>query len=113
MSRHDIEFREVDRKRFEEIRDGVKRIETRAAAEKYLSVKEGDELVFRCGDDSFVKRVGRVYRWPSIEAMAEEVPLADVIPSAASMEETRARYASYPGYGEKIRKDGLLGFRLA
>jgi ASC-1-like (ASCH) protein len=107
-----FEFREVDRARFEEVRSGIKQIETRAAKEKYLAIKAGDTVTFVCGSDSFTKTVARVYHWPSAEAMLHEVELKRVMPDLITIEQVNARYASYPGYPELIAKVGLLGFEL-
>lgn len=105
-------FREVDRARFEEVHSGLKQVETRAGTEKYRLIKAGDEIIFKCGDDSFSKKVAKVYHWPSIEAMLAEVPLKNVMPDLDTIEQVRARYASYPNYSEKINTFGLLGFEL-
>ena len=106
-------FREVDRARFEEVRNGPKTIETRAATEKYQAVKVGDELTFACGGDTFTKKVVKIYHWPSAEAMLAEVPLSKVMPDLETLAQVHARYASYPGYEEKIKQFGILGFELA
>jgi ASC-1-like (ASCH) protein len=105
-------FREEDRARFEEVCSGVKEIETRAASPKYQSVKVGDEVRFVCGSASFTKKVAKVYRWPSVEAMLKEVPLKRVMPDLKTTEQVRARYASYPDYDSKLKQYGLIGFEL-
>lgn len=105
-------FREVDRARFEEVRSGPKAVETRAGGPKYQGVKAGDEITFSCGDDRFAKKVSKVYHWPSIEAMLAEVPLKRIMPDLDTIEQVRARYAGYPGYEEKIKEFGILGFEL-
>jgi ASC-1-like (ASCH) protein len=105
-------FREVDKARFDEIKDGRKAIETRAGTPKYQVVKVGDVLTFSCGEDSFSKTVAKIYHWPTIEEMLAEVPLKKVMPEVNTIEEVRARYASYPRYEEKITEFGILGFEL-
>ena len=105
-------FREIDRDRFEEVRSGVKAIETRAGTEKYRAVKIGDEVTLTCGDDSFSKKVTKTYHWSSIEAMLADIPLKKAMPDLETAEQVRERYASYPGYGEKINKFGIAGFEL-
>ncbi len=87
-------FREVDHARFEEVRSGIKTVETRAATEKYRAVQVGDEITFACGDDTFTKKVAKVYLWPTIE-------------------QVRERYASYPDYAEKLKEFGIIGFELS
>lgn len=106
-------FREVDRGNFERVRSGEKAIETRAASVKYQPIKVGDTLTFVCGDDSFVKAVTKIHHWPSIDAMFDEIPLHRVMPDMGTIEDAKKKYASYPGYEEKIREFGLLGFEMA
>ena len=106
-------FREVDRARFDEVRDGTKAVETRAATPKYQAVNVGDELQFSCGGDTFSKKVIKKFHWPGIEAMLAEIPLKRAFPDLDTPEQVQARYAGYPGYAEKIPKFGIAGFELA
>ena len=61
MKNHTLIFRSVDRHNFEEMRKGIKSIETRAATIKYQSVQEGDTLTFVCDGDRFTKMVVKKY----------------------------------------------------
>lgn len=112
MKIHTLKFEEVDRARFNEVRDGTKKIETRAMNEKYDSIEQGDEIMFTCGEDHFTKKVSKTYHWPTVEAMLIEVPLDKVMPGLLTVEEAKNRYSTYPGYMEKIEKGGILGFEL-
>ena len=105
-------FRAVDRTRFEEVRSGVKVVETRAATPKYRAVNVGDGLTFSCGEDTFTKKVNKVYHWPDIETMLAEVPLKRIMPDLETVEHVRTRYAGYKGYAEEIPKFGIAGFEL-
>ena len=107
-----LRIRQADKEIYEDLRSGAKSIETRAATAKYQKLAKGDTVTFLCGKDRFSKRVGKVYRWKSITAMAKAVPFKKVMPRAASLAEVRKIYASYPGYAEKIREHGLIGFTL-
>ena len=44
--------------------------------------------------------------------MVKEIPFKQIMPSVDSVEEMKKAYASYPGYTEKIKEYGLLGFKL-
>lgn len=66
-------FREVDRARFEEVRSGIKAVETRAATPKYQSINIGDELQFSCGGDTFSKKVIKKFHWPSATGMGGRI----------------------------------------
>lgn len=108
----DFVFREEDRARFEEVRSGAKEIETRAASPKYQNIAVGDIITFSCGGDIFTKQVVKKYHWPSVEAMLAEVPLRRVMPDLDTLEQVKARYASYPDYEEKIKEFDLLGIEF-
>lgn len=105
-------FRAVDRARFEELRDGVKSIETRAGDAKYQDIKAGDEVTLSCGEDTFTKKVTKRYSWLSIEAMLADVDIKRVMPGLQTIEQIKERYYSYPEYKEKIAAFGLVGFEL-
>lgn len=108
-----LEFREVDRERFDEVKSGVKSIETRANTEKYQTIDNGDAIMFSCGSDVFTKKVVRKYHWLTIEEMLEDVPLFKVMPDLTSIEQVRDRYNSYPSYDVKLKKYGILGLELS
>ena len=52
-----LRFRAIDKKNFEELRSGIKAVETRAASVKYQPIKKGDVLIFTCGKDRFSKTI--------------------------------------------------------
>lgn len=106
-------FREVDRINFERVRNGEKAIETRAATVKYKPIAAGDTVTFACGEDTFTKTITKVYHWPSVDELLKEVPLKRVMPDVETPDQMRRKYASYPGYEEKIEKFGIIGFEMA
>lgn len=105
-------FREIDKERFKEIRSGVKTIETRAATPKYQPAEIGDEIKFVCGGDSFSRLISKKYQWSSVDEMVKEISFKKVMPNASSAKEMKRVYSSYPGYDQKIKECGLLGFEL-
>jgi ASC-1-like (ASCH) protein len=112
MKTHTILFAEEDRENFERIRNGEKKVETRAAAPKYQHIQEGDSLRFVCGGGEYVARIKKLKHWNSVEDMLKEYTVHDIIPDVASSEEKKERYNTYPDYMENIPKYGLLGFVL-
>lgn len=112
MKTYTLKFRQEDRNNFEDVRKGIKPIETRAGTVRYQPIEVGDTLVFVCGDERFEKKVTKKYHWPSIDAMVAEIPFNKIMPDVASIEEMKKAYASYPDYEEKIAEFGLLGFEL-
>jgi ASC-1-like (ASCH) protein len=112
MKNWTLRFRAVDKKNFDELKSGVKSIETRAGTVKYQPVEVGDTLTFVCGQERCVKKVAKRYHWPSIDAMVKDIDFKKVMPSVGSVAEMEKTYASYPDYEKKIKEHGLLGFEL-
>ena len=79
-----------DKPIFNDIKSGLKTIETRVATEKYKKIKQ-----FRTRDKMFIK-----------------IPFKEILPRSATEKETREKYDSFPGYPEKIKKFGLVAFYL-
>lgn len=107
-----LRFRSVDKKNFDEVKNGSKPIETRAATVKYQPIEVGDELKFVCGEESFSRTVVEKEHYPSIDAMIEKIPYKDIMPSVKSVDEMKKAYSSYSGYDEKIKEFGIFAFHL-
>ncbi len=112
MKSHTIHFREQDKNNFDALQSGEKIIESRAATGKFVSIEVGDELVFECAGETFSKTVKKRYHWGTVEQMVADVPLKRVIPWVDTLQEAKAVYASFPGYEEKIKEFGILGFEV-
>ncbi len=69
---HTLLIREEDKLFFEAIKNGIKTTETRAATEKYRTIKEGDVLDFVCGKEHLKKGVRSVKLFKTIEQVVEE-----------------------------------------
>ncbi len=105
-------FREIDKDRFEEMKSGVKVIETRAATPKYQPIEIGDEVKFVCGEASFTRIINKKYYWLGVDEMVKEVPFKKVMPNVSSVEEMKKVYSSFPNYVQKIKEYGLLGLEF-
>ncbi len=112
MENHRLVFLETDRDKFDEIADGQKTIETRAATLKYRPIQAGDTLTFVCGSDALVKRVTNVSHFQSLDELFSSLPLENILPSAKSTEEAKNLYYKFPGYKDKIDAEGILAFTL-
>ena len=113
MKNWSVRFRQVDKQMFDDTREGLKQIETRAATVKYKNIQPGDSITFACGKEKFTKLIKKTHHWASIDDMLEEIPLHKIMPRVTSRAEAEKAYASYPGYKEKIREYGLIGLELA
>ena len=98
---------------FRAIKRGRKKVETRAASERYRRIQSGDVLVFVCGREKVEKLVKRLRVFKSIPAMLRVYRVKDIMPDRDSPRELKAAYESYHGYREKIKKFGLVAFELA
>lgn len=109
-----VRFRVVDKERFEEVRSGRKKYETRAATVKYEPMTIGDTITFVCGTKRFKKRIVKKYHFKTPAGMLKKLPLRRIMPDAQikTLADVKARYASYPNYPEKIKKYGLFAFEL-
>ena len=107
-----LRFRQVNRDVFDAIKNGIKKVETRAATERYRSMKVGDTLVFRCGKNSSERRVQSVEIFRTLAALFRKHKVTDINPKAKSAEELEKIYYSYSGYCEKIKKYGLIALVL-
>jgi ASC-1-like (ASCH) protein len=112
MKRYILRFRAVDKDNFDEIKDGLRSVETRAGTERYGNIKKGDVLVIVCGEHRPEKKVKRVRHFRSIEALARAIPYKRIMPSVNSLAEIRRAYYSYPGYKEKIKKFGIVAMEI-
>jgi ASC-1-like (ASCH) protein len=112
MKTHSLVFAESSRKNFQAIKDGLKKVETRAATPKYQKIKEGDYLRIVCGEDEIIKKVKSTKRYSSINDLFSRISLTNVMPYVATIDEARSEYYSYPNYKEKIAEFGLVAFEL-
>jgi len=112
MKKYILRFRATDRSNFNEIRIGLKTVETRADSIRYHDIQKGDALVIVCGKKRISKKVKQVRHFTSIGSMFKAIPFKKIMPSARTPTDARNIYYGYPGYKEKIRKFGLVALEL-
>lgn len=112
MRKRILRFKLRDRNNFEEVRSGLKSIETRAATPRHRDIKTGDVIVFVCGDKRFEKKVRKVKVFKNIRAMLMAIDYKKIMPSIESASEMQKIYYSYPNYKEKIKKFGIVALEL-
>lgn len=111
-NKHVLKFRAVNRDIFNSIKSGKKKVETRAATIKYRDIKMGDILIFVCGRDRFSRIVKNTRVFKSTDSMLGVFKVKDIMPDLSSKADLERAYYSYPGYKEKIKKFGLIVFRM-
>ncbi len=97
---------------FGAIKSRIKKVETRAATDKYRKIKTGDSLVFVCGKNKFERAVKSVKVFSNIDAMLKKYKIKEIMPNKKSRKELEEAYYSYPDYKEKIEKVGLVAWIL-
>lgn len=107
-----LRFRVVNKDIFFAIKKGRKKIETRAATERYRNIEAGDTLVFACGGINFKKKVKKIAYFSSVRALVKKYTPNEINPNAYSENELRRMYYAYPGYKEKMRKYGIVAWEL-
>ena len=112
MRKWTLRFRAKDRKNFDEIADKKKTVETRAATNKYRKIQKGDSLIFICGSAKLEKKIKKVEIFKSLDAMFRKINPHKIMPSVPTTAEMKKVYYGYPGYKEKLRKDGVIAFYL-
>jgi ASC-1-like (ASCH) protein len=112
MPNYRLVIREQDRHVFDEIVDGRKSIETRAATGKYAGVKTGDTLVFTCGTATVTKTVVSAAHYNDLDDLYNHLSLGKILPSARSVEEAKQIHLSFPGYKQKLKTHGIVAFEL-
>lgn len=107
-----LRFNKKNRDIFEALRDGRKRVETRAATAKYADIKAGETVSFSCDGETFTRAITSVRHFSSVAALLKKYAVSDIHPPSKTAEELKAVYASFPGYTEKIREHGLIAMEL-
>lgn len=112
MKTHTLLFRSADRNIFNLIRTGKKKVETRAGGPKYSHLAVGDLLMFICGASKFKRRIVSIRHFKTISGLLRAYTIKDVHPGVSSGKELSAKYASFPGYTQRIKKFGLMAIGL-
>ncbi len=107
-----LPIRQVDRVVYNQIKSNKKKLETRAGGPKYQRIKEGDTVVLKCRKDRFEKRVVEVRKFKSVKEMLKRHKLSEIDPRFQSAKELMALYHSFPGYNERLKKYGIIVFKL-
>ena len=110
--KYSLGIRKEDKDIFKALQKGTKTIETRAAKGRFKRIEAGDVLVFNCANETVEKEVYDVSYYDSVEEMAEELPLKNILPSVSGVEEAKEVYHSFPNYKYKIEEYGLAAYKL-
>jgi len=107
-----LRFRVKNQDIFEAVKNGTKKVETRAATRKFRDIKRGDCLLLVCGKEIIKKRVKGVKISKTIKDVLKEYGAEEIIPSAKSLADLEKICYSFPDYRRKIKKYGLIALEL-
>jgi ASC-1-like (ASCH) protein len=107
-----LRFRLVNKDIFSAISRGKKKIETRAATERYRDIKTGDLITFVCARNRFTKKVKKIKLFKSISAILRKYKPETINPKTRTAKEAREMWHGFPGYKEKIKKYGLIAIHF-
>jgi len=111
-----LRIRAADAPIFRALATGEKAIETRAgsaAARSVATARPGDILLFLCGPERLRRRVLRVARYPSVDALLAGEDFRRIAPWLADPADLAALYAGFAGYPQRIARYGLVALELA
>lgn len=109
---HKLPFLLKHKRTFELIREGKKKIESRAGSPKYLEINEGDNIEFSCGNEKTIKQVKKILHYNDLDELFAAYEPETINPEISSDKELRKKYLTFPGYNERIKKYGILVFEL-
>lgn len=110
--KYTLRVRAADKDIFNVIKSGKKKVETRAATSRYVSLKSGDTLIFVCGKDRFEKTIKTAKIYKTLASLTKKYSPLEINPFCKTREELEAMYFSFPGYKEKIIKSGIIAIEL-
>lgn len=112
MTERHFPIRETDRRVFDALRDGSKKLETRAGSPRYQRVAAGDTAVFDCGKDRITRKIVAVRHFPDIHSLIVHYGVKTITPWFDTEEEQVKMYHGFPGYSERIAKYGIIAMEL-
>lgn len=112
MKTHLLRMRAENKDIFEAVKSGKKKLETRAATDRYRKIKKGDVLKFSCGKETFERSVSDVKLFKTIKSILKEYKPHEINPKNKTESEVIDMYYSFPKYKEKIKKFGLIALEL-
>jgi ASC-1-like (ASCH) protein len=107
-----LRFRAQNRDIFLAIKDGRKKVETRAASPKFSKIKAGNSLLLKCGKEKFEVKVKKAKFFSDINGLLNEYRVAQINPGLKNKKELEKMYYSFPGYRGKLKRYGIVAFEL-
>ena len=110
--KHILRFRAADRDIFDAIVNGKKKVETRAATQRYIGMHVGDTVVLICGTKKASKTVSAAKIYKSIGALLKKYKPQHIHPAYKTTKEITDMFYSFSGYRETIKKSGIIALEL-
>lgn len=112
VKKYTLKFRQTNQDIFEAIKNGTKKTETRAATSKFRNIKKGNVLELTCGKNKLKKKVKEVEFFKDVTALLKKYRPTEIIPGIKTTAAFKKIYFGFPKYKEKIKKFGIIAFKL-
>jgi len=100
---HKLKIRAIDRGIFEDIKNGLKKIETRAAIAGYCKIKKGDKIVFVCGQEKIEKKIEEAALYKNIGDLFKHYGVKDIFPRLTTVGEATKNIIVFLTIAKKLR----------
>jgi ASC-1-like (ASCH) protein len=107
-----LRFRVVNRGIFDAIKSGDKKVETRAATIKFRGLKSNDKIILVCGKQKLEKIIKSAKIFKNIKELLKKYKPRQINPKISTAKDLEKMYYSFPGYKEKILKNGIIALEL-
>lgn len=107
-----LRFRAINKDIFLAIKNGKKKIETRAASKRFRTIKTGDKLVLVCGKEKIERKVKKIKVFKTIKTLLKKYKPWEINPEAFSEKDLIKMWSGFSDYKEKIKKYGLVAMEL-
>ena len=97
-----------DKDIFDMIRDGRKKVETRAGGPKYQNVAVVDAFIFSCAGRTCKKTVSKVKHFKTMQAVFKTYRPEQIAPSTTNRKDLIDMWNRFPNYTEKIAESGVF-----
>src|SRR3989338_10252735 len=105
-----LRIRLRDKYIFQAIKNGNKKVDTRAASTRNRSIKTGDKLILICGKEKIERKVKGVRVFKTISALLKKYKQQQINPKTFSEKEITKMYYSFSLFTKKKKKTTYVIF---
>ena len=102
----------IKKKYFLDIQNNLKTLEARCAYRSLQNLQSGDQIEFTCNDQTCLKMVSSVRKYPTISDMLENENVSQLLPGVSSYAEAFKIYSNIYSIEKVKQNGGMLVFEL-